>query len=152
MKKIISQILAVCLVCGMFNVLPAKADELYPDYIPAEELPENLLGKFDLTAERELCNTVSRNSTAVNMFKDEKYGWKWGNADCYTPQTLIAQQDITSADVGNVGLIGMMMQTWVHKSNLTREWIQFDNNKSYVVSLMIRNPEYDREKIQNEEI
>lgn len=145
MKKIVSQILTICMACGMFNVLPAKAEaeELYPDYIPAEEMPENLLGKFDLTAEREFCNTLSRNSTAVNMFKDEKYGWKWGNADCYTPQTMIAQQDITPADIGNIGLIGMMMQTWVHKSNLTREWIQFDNNKSYVVSLMIKNPEYN---------
>ena len=71
------------MACGMFNVLPAKAEaeELYPDYIPAEEMPENLLGKFDLTAEREFCNTLSRNSTAVNMFKDEKYGWKWCGTD-----------------------------------------------------------------------
>ena len=67
MKKFVSQMLAVCMACTMFNVLPAKAEteELYPDYVPSTEMPENLLGKFDMTAEREWCNTTSRNSTAV---------------------------------------------------------------------------------------
>ena len=145
MKKIVSRILTVCMVCGMFNTLPAKAEaeELYPDYVPATELPENLLGKFDMTAEREWCNIASRNSTAVNMSRDEKYGWKWGNANCYSPLTMIAQQDISPSDAGTTGLVGMMLQTWVHKDNLTREWIQFDSNKSYVVALKAKDAEYD---------
>ncbi len=112
-------------------------ENYYKDYKP-QTLTDNLLGRYDISPEREFQLKTQRHNTSINTDTDIESNItenkKWSNeTSTYYPR---AMKVVSELNIPGAGVAGVSFIVW---KNGGTQWFKFDKSKNYVFKLDMKD-------------